>query len=170
MRYFIEFAYKGTHYHGSQIQPNGVTVQSVLQDAFFTILRTPVALTFAGRTDAGVHAKQMFAHFDLPDSDSDPTASAVSQLSGLTSRLNRLLPEDIAVYRIFPVADDLHARAPTSTALLPANRPSRTARARTCPYLLTMMLCTWQHNACSAHTILLRSANCTPMPSLPIVS
>ena len=110
MRYFIEFAYKGTHYHGSQIQPNGVTVQSVLQDAFFTILRTPVALTFAGRTDAGVHAKQMFAHFDLPDSDSDPTASAVSQLSGLTSRLNRLLPEDIAVYRIFPVADDLHAR------------------------------------------------------------
>ena len=98
MRYFIEFAYKGTHYHGSQIQPNGVTVQSVLQDAFFTILRTPVALTFAGRTDAGVHAKQMFAHFDL---DIDPPA---------VERLNRLLPEDIAVYRIFPVADDLHAR------------------------------------------------------------
>jgi tRNA pseudouridine38-40 synthase len=98
MRYFIEFAYKGTHYHGSQIQPNGVTVQSVLQDAFFTILRTPVALTFAGRTDAGVHAKQMFAHFDL---DIDPPAA---------ERLNRLLPEDIAVYRIFPVADDLHAR------------------------------------------------------------
>ena len=98
MRYFIEFAYKGTHYHGSQIQPNGVTVQGVLQDAFFTILRTPVALTFAGRTDAGVHALQMFAHFDL---DTDPPA---------VERLNRLLPDDIAVYRIFPVADDLHAR------------------------------------------------------------
>lgn len=98
MRYFIEFAYKGTNYHGSQIQPNGITVQSVLQDAFFTIMRTPVALTFAGRTDAGVHAEQMFAHFDL---DTEPPA---------VERLNRLLPDDLAVYRIFPVADDLHAR------------------------------------------------------------
>ena len=98
MRYFIEFAYKGTHYHGSQVQPNGVTVQGVMQDAFATILRLPVALTFAGRTDAGVHAMQMFAHFDL---DVEPPAK---------ERLNRLLPPDIAVYRIFPVADDLHAR------------------------------------------------------------
>jgi len=110
MRYFIEFAYKGTAYHGSQVQPNGITVQSVLEDAFRTILRMPVALTFAGRTDAGVHAEQMFAHFDLPDSDSNHTTSAVSQPGGLVSRLNRLLPEDIAVSRIYPVADDLHAR------------------------------------------------------------
>ena len=65
MRFFIEFAYKGAHYHGSQTQPNGITVQSVMEDAFRTILRQPVALTFAGRTDAGVHAEQMFAHFDL---------------------------------------------------------------------------------------------------------
>lgn len=98
MRYFIEFAYKGTAYHGSQIQPNGITVQSVLQDAFSTILRQSVALTFAGRTDAGVHAEQMFAHFDL---DVNPPS---------VERLNSLLPPDIAVYRIFPVADDLHAR------------------------------------------------------------
>lgn len=98
MRYFIEFAYKGTRYHGSQVQPNGITVQSVLQEALATILRTPVALTFAGRTDAGVHAEQMFAHMDI---DADPPSP---------ERLNRLLPEDIAVYRIFPVADDLHAR------------------------------------------------------------
>lgn len=98
MRYFIEFAYKGTAYHGSQIQPNGITVQSVLQDAFSTILRQSVALTFAGRTDAGVHAEQMFAHFDL---DVYPPS---------VERLNSLLPPDIAVYRIFPVADDLHAR------------------------------------------------------------
>ncbi len=98
MRYFIEFAYKGTHYHGSQIQPNGVTVQGVMEDAFATIMRQPVALTFAGRTDAGVHAQQMFAHFDL---DCEPPTA---------ERLNRLLPEDIAVYRIFPVADDQHAR------------------------------------------------------------
>ena len=98
MRYFIEFAYKGTHYHGSQVQPNGVTVQGVMLDAFATILRQPVALTFAGRTDAGVHAQQMFAHFDL---DCEPPT---------VERLNRLLPEDIAVYKIFPVADDQHAR------------------------------------------------------------
>ena len=98
MRYFIEFAYKGTAYHGSQMQPNGITVQSVLEDAFATILRQPVALTFAGRTDAGVHAEQMFAHFDT---DSCPPAA---------ERLNRLLPADIAVRRIVPVADDMHAR------------------------------------------------------------
>ena len=98
MRYFIEFAYKGTAYHGSQIQPNGETVQSVLQDAMATVLRQPVALTFAGRTDAGVHAEQMYAHFDA---DVEPPTA---------ERLNRLLPADIAVYRIFPVAEDMHAR------------------------------------------------------------
>ena len=98
MRYFIEFAYKGTHYHGSQVQPNGVTVQSVMQDAFATILRQPVALTFAGRTDAGVHAEQMFAHFDI---GTEPPSA---------ERLNRMLPVDIAVRRIYPVADDMHAR------------------------------------------------------------
>lgn len=100
MRYFIEFAYKGTRYHGSQVQPNGITVQQVMQEAMSTILRQPVELTFAGRTDAGVHAQQMFAHWD---SDTEPGNT-------LCERLNRLLPEDIAVYRIFAVADDLHAR------------------------------------------------------------
>ena len=100
MRYFIEFAYKGTGYHGSQVQPNGITVQQVMQEAMATILRHPVELTLAGRTDAGVHAAQMFAHWDSEEPVS-PT---------LADRLNRLLPEDIAVYRIFPVADNLHAR------------------------------------------------------------
>ncbi len=98
MRYFIEFAYKGTHYHGSQVQPNGATVQGVLQDAFMTIMRQPVSLVFAGRTDTGVHALQMFAHFDVDTIPPTP------------DRLNRLLPDDIAVYRIFPVAEDMHAR------------------------------------------------------------
>ena len=98
MRYFIEFAYKGTHYHGSQVQPNGVTVQQVLEDAFLTLLRQPVSLVFAGRTDAGVHARQMVAHFDLSACPPD------------VDRLNRLLPPDIAVQRIFAVPDDLHAR------------------------------------------------------------
>lgn len=125
MRYFVEFAYKGTAYHGSQVQPNGITVQSVMQEAFFTILRQPVALTFAGRTDAGVHAEQMFAHFDIDNRlaqmmPGTVKATDVSYLltsdtslaafSVLVDRLNRLLPQDISVYRIFPVADDLHAR------------------------------------------------------------
>ena len=59
MRYFIQFAYNGTDFHGSQIQPNGITVQEVLESSLHTLLRVPIALTFAGRTDAGVHAEDM---------------------------------------------------------------------------------------------------------------
>lgn len=120
MRYFIEFAYKGTAYHGSQIQPNGITVQSVLQDALATILRQPVALTFAGRTDAGVHAEQMFAHFDI---GIEPPA---------VERLNRLLPADIAVRSICPVADDMHARF--------------SARSRTYEYRITTSKSPFAHD------------------------
>ncbi|MCQ2342502.1 MAG: tRNA pseudouridine(38-40) synthase TruA [Paludibacteraceae bacterium] len=101
MRYFVRFAYYGTPFHGSQSQPEGTTVQQVLEQAFSTILRCPVALTFAGRTDAGVHALEMYAHFDYP-------SSLNSKL--LSSKLNSLLPSAIAVYDIFPVADSAHAR------------------------------------------------------------
>ena len=65
MRYFIEIEYNGKKYHGWQIQPNAVTVQESLTDALSTILRKKIALVGAGRTDAGVHALQLFAHFDL---------------------------------------------------------------------------------------------------------
>ena len=65
MRYFITFSYNGTDFHGSQSQPNGMTVQAEMEAAFATILRVPVALTFAGRTDAGVHAEKMVAHLEL---------------------------------------------------------------------------------------------------------
>lgn len=103
MRYFIQFAYRGSDFHGSQRQPNGITVQEVLETALETILREPTPVTFAGRTDAGVHAEYMVAHFD---SDKDS-----SFLTGqLAARLNNLLPVSIAVERIYPVADDLHAR------------------------------------------------------------
>ena len=102
MRYFVDFAYNGSSFHGSQRQPNGVTVQEVLEEAFATILREPVSLTFAGRTDAGVHAEHMFAHFDVEG------LSVTGD--GLRERLNSLLPATIAVHRIFPVPDDLHAR------------------------------------------------------------
>lgn len=100
MRYFVTFAYNGTDFHGSQTQPNGNTVQAEMEAAFATILRKPVALTFAGRTDAGVHAQKMVAHFDL-----DKEAPV-----NLVGRLNNLLPASIAVYGIARVTDEAHAR------------------------------------------------------------
>jgi len=100
MRYFITFTYRGTDFHGSQSQPNGNTVQAEMESAFATILRRPMALTFAGRTDAGVHADFMVAHFDVDD----PVPA------NFAARLNNLLPDSIAVRDIQPVKDDAHAR------------------------------------------------------------
>ncbi|CAM4407674.1 tRNA pseudouridine(38-40) synthase TruA [Zobellia roscoffensis] len=101
MRYFVEFSYLGKDYHGWQNQPNAITVQEVLEKAFSTLLRIPVALTGAGRTDAGVHAKQMFAHFNVDE---------IQDLDQLVYRLNSLLPEAIAVHDVFLVNSDAHAR------------------------------------------------------------
>ena len=100
MRYFITFSYNGTDFHGSQTQPNGNTVQAEMEAAFATILRLPVALTFAGRTDAGVHAEKMVAHFDW--SDKLP--------ANFGARLNTLLPASIAISDLQRVQDDAHAR------------------------------------------------------------
>ena len=101
MRYFVQFSYQGQRYHGWQNQPNALTVQSVLEDGFSKLLRAPIALVGAGRTDAGVHARQMYAHFD---------ADAIENCADLIFRLNAFLPEDIAVQALFEVADDAHAR------------------------------------------------------------
>ena len=101
MRYFIWFGYDGTQYHGWQIQPNGITVQSELQRCLSLLLREEVSITGAGRTDTGVHARRMAAHFD--------TEQPVDTLM-LAKKLNGLLHHDIAVYSIEPVAADLHAR------------------------------------------------------------
>ena len=103
MRYFIQFAYLGSDFHGSQRQPNGISVQEVLEEAMTTILREEVKLTFAGRTDAGVHAEHMVAHFDT-----DKESSFVA--GRLADRLNNLLPASIAVRRIDPVEENMHAR------------------------------------------------------------
>ena len=100
MRYFITFTYRGTDFHGSQTQPNGNTVQAEMEQAFATILRTPVALTFAGRTDAGVHADKMVAHFDVEKAV--PTNFA--------ARLNNILPDSIAIRDLQRVTDEAHAR------------------------------------------------------------
>jgi len=101
MRYFITFSYDGTAYHGWQIQPNGVSVQGALQQALTTLLRQETTVTGAGRTDAGVHARMMVAHFD---------SEVAIDTQQLCYKLNRLLPEDIAVRKVEQVADDMHAR------------------------------------------------------------
>lgn len=100
-RYFITFAYDGTAYHGWQIQPNGNSVQEELQKALSTILRTQLEVVGAGRTDAGVHARRMTAHFDW-----DGGVDCVR----LAYKLNRLLPRDISIYDVRPVDGDMHAR------------------------------------------------------------
>lgn len=101
LRYFVQFSFQGKAYHGWQNQPNAITVQQVLEGSFATLLRTKVELVGAGRTDAGVHAKMMYAHFEGVE---------ISDIGDLVYRLNALLPNDIAVQKIFKVVPDAHAR------------------------------------------------------------
>ncbi|SEG19732.1 tRNA pseudouridine(38-40) synthase TruA [Parabacteroides chinchillae] len=101
-RYFIYLGYNGKNFNGWQIQPNGITIQQSIEGALATLLRKPVPVVGAGRTDAGVHARLMVAHFDWEDE--------IADLSFLEEKLNRLLPKDIAIYRIVPVIPDAHAR------------------------------------------------------------
>ena len=100
-RYFITLSYDGSKYHGWQIQPNGSSVQETLEKAISILLRKPIAIIGAGRTDAGVHARMMVAHFDFKGS---------VDCHQMVYRLNRLLPHDISVSKIEPVTNDLHAR------------------------------------------------------------
>ncbi len=101
MRYFIDLAYDGSRYHGWQIQPNGITVEGEMERCLSVLLRQPVDIVGAGRTDAGVHARQMVAHFDI---EKPIVAEDVAY------RLNRMLPPDIVVYEIKQVSDEMHAR------------------------------------------------------------
>jgi len=102
MRYFIELAYKGTNFIGWQRQITGRSVQQTLEEALATILRQPVEVVGSSRTDAGVHASQQFAHFDWE--------TIIPEPDKVVYRLNSLLPPDLAVREIFPVADEVHAR------------------------------------------------------------
>ncbi|MGC4041620.1 MAG: tRNA pseudouridine(38-40) synthase TruA [Flavobacterium sp.] len=101
MRYFIELAYKGTNYHGWQFQPEAASVQETINKALSLLLKTPIDIVGAGRTDTGVHAKQMYAHFDS-EMEID------SKL--LVRKLNSFLPKDIVIFDIMKVTDDAHAR------------------------------------------------------------
>lgn len=100
LRYFIELSYKGTEYHGWQIQPDANSVQEEIQTAISKILQENIEIVGAGRTDAGVHASQMFAHFD----------SARELNTDFVYKFNSLLPNDIVIHSISTVADDAHAR------------------------------------------------------------
>ena len=101
MRYFIEIAYSGQNYHGWQNQPDSITVQEVLENSLSTILRTKIKVMGAGRTDSGVHAKQLFAHFDY---------QKINSVDDLIFKLNSFLANDISVQNLFQVNDDVHAR------------------------------------------------------------
>lgn len=102
MRYFVELSYKGTRYNGWQIQKNAPSVQQTIQEAISTLLRETIEIVGAGRTDTGVHAAFYIAHFDA--------GQAIGDCEGFAYHLNSLLPEDIAVSAVYPVADDAHAR------------------------------------------------------------
>lgn len=102
-RYFVEIAFKGTKFHGWQIQKNAVAIQEILNKALSTVLKEPVETLGCGRTDTGVHAKEFFAHFDtlnLPEQDFDNFIYGV----------NSLMPFDIAIKRVFSVTPNAHAR------------------------------------------------------------
>lgn len=101
MRYFITFSYDGAAYHGWQIQPHSISVQEELQKALSTLLRQSIEVVGAGRTDTGVHARKMIAHFDFESEVDCPQ---------LVYKLNKILPKDIAVQKVEQVTDDMHAR------------------------------------------------------------
>ncbi len=100
-RYFIIFSYDGGAYHGWQIQPNALTIQQTLEEALSLLLRGKYSVVGAGRTDTGVNALQMAAHVDLPEN---------VDITQLKYKLNKILPQDIAVIDIRRVRDDAHAR------------------------------------------------------------
>ncbi|WP_067151285.1 tRNA pseudouridine(38-40) synthase TruA [Pseudotamlana agarivorans] len=101
MRYFLELSYNGKPYHGWQNQPNAISVQEVIEKALTTILGEKVSIMGAGRTDAGVHASQMFAHFD---------SQMAFEKGKFLYKLNSYLPLDIAIHDIFRVHDEAHTR------------------------------------------------------------
>lgn len=102
MRYFIELSYRGTAYHGWQAQANGVSVQTTIEAALSQRFGKPMYILGSGRTDAGVHAEQQFAHIDV--------AEPLTLSDALIYSLNCILPEDIAIKTIFPVRPADHAR------------------------------------------------------------
>jgi len=105
LRYFIELSYNGKNYHGWQIQPDAISVQEKLNNALSTIFQEKIEVVGAGRTDSGVHASQMFAHFDIEK----------ELKKEVVFRINSILPNDIAVSQVFLVNNEKHARFDASS-------------------------------------------------------
>ena len=101
MRYFLEISFDGSNYHGWQKQPKSQTIQQTIEDCISILLKDKINIVGAGRTDSGVHAKEMIAHFDYKKK---------LDLIGFTYRLDSFLPHDISVNKIFQVNDESHAR------------------------------------------------------------
>ena len=102
MRYFIHFSYAGSRFHGWQRQPNALSVQQVMEEALHTFHKQTCSLVAAGRTDAGVHARFMVAHFDVE--------TPVEDCSQWVFRMNQYLQQDIAIHSLHPVQETAHAR------------------------------------------------------------
>ena len=107
MRKFLRLSYDGTAFHGWQRQPYDISVQQALEEALTTLLRTETTLTGAGRTDTGVHARTMYAHFDAA---TDTAIAVLGDKKRFLTGLNRLCGHHIAVHDLIDVQDDAHAR------------------------------------------------------------
>jgi len=108
MRFFIKLSYRGTHYNGWQIQPSDPSVQETIQGGLSKILRTPIEITGCGRTDSGVHARDYIAHFDTQQEFLERFDQPYQK--DILKRINKYLPDDIAISNISEVAEDAHAR------------------------------------------------------------
>lgn len=131
MRYFVQLSYFGKNYHGWQIQPNASSVQEALNEALSTICNAEIYVVGAGRTDTGVHAREMWAHFDVENELPKNTLH----------RINRYLGPDIAVHRFLPVADEAHVRFDATERsyeyhLVQEKNPFLKDKAWHCPYPL----------------------------------
>lgn len=102
MRYLIECSYRGTAFHGWQVQDNASSVQGYIEKALTTVLRQEMQIVGSSRTDAGVHAYQQFAHFDI----SEP----LNNIEKKVYAMNGILPKDIAIHQITAVSDEFHSR------------------------------------------------------------
>lgn len=101
-RYFLEIQYDGTAYHGWQVQPNGISVEEVIEGVLRQLFQQDVDIVGSGRTDAGVHALQQFAHLDVDE--------LKFSLDEWMYKMNRMLPHDISIAGILPVTGEAHAR------------------------------------------------------------
>jgi len=135
-RFFIEIKYDGTNYHGWQIQDNASSVQEEINKAFSTILQETIEVVGAGRTDAGVHAHQLFAHFDIKKE---------FNIEKTLFKVNKFLADDISCTAIIKVGDEAHARFSATARtyeywISPAKNPFLQNKAYYLPYSLNLTL------------------------------